>query len=345
MEYYKWEAIKHFQNSWDVDAVDFADMFKQSVSKTSNLINNRVVQPINGIIKLAEKPELCETVREAFRTLFYTDDKGDFDKRQVRIESFVDTINGLLDSYEHGRWKYKQDFRVGLFYLNLFAPQDNYLFKSTNCRLFLNYIEYGDDFGSGSDFSLKRYYKMCDEVLAEIKNTPQLLEKHQARLNENMVCDDDYHIMVFDMIYCSSVYDLYGDLTYKKPIRLNAKEKALSQKQEELTQELKAIHNELNDVYIELGAFDYFSAVGIFVKNKFGSEGKIINQKDNTITVSFPDKEAKYVIPKAFIDGFITVEDEETVSVFNEISELQNRIHRLKLEIQAKEIEMNKLNH
>lgn len=48
-EYYKWEAVKHFRDNWDIDAPDFADMFKEAVKATDNLINNRIVQPTNQI--------------------------------------------------------------------------------------------------------------------------------------------------------------------------------------------------------------------------------------------------------------------------------------------------------
>ena len=75
-EYYKWEAVEDFQQNWNIDAPDFASMFKAATSKTYNLINNHVTQPVNGIIKLAENKELTEQVRELFRFLFYTEDNG-----------------------------------------------------------------------------------------------------------------------------------------------------------------------------------------------------------------------------------------------------------------------------
>ena len=122
-EYYKWEAVKHFQDHWDIEASDFADMFKESISKTSNLINNHIVQPANGIIKLAERTDLTDEVRNLFRYLFYTDDSGIIEQRQERIEKFSDSINTLLDQYEPGKWKYKQDLRSVLLYLNLLHPK------------------------------------------------------------------------------------------------------------------------------------------------------------------------------------------------------------------------------
>ena len=37
MEYYKWEAVKHFQDHWNIDAPDFAAMFREAIRLTYNL--------------------------------------------------------------------------------------------------------------------------------------------------------------------------------------------------------------------------------------------------------------------------------------------------------------------
>ena len=37
-EKFKWEAVKWFQDHWDVNAPDFADMLNLSLQKTFNLL-------------------------------------------------------------------------------------------------------------------------------------------------------------------------------------------------------------------------------------------------------------------------------------------------------------------
>ena len=37
-EKYKWVAVQHFQDSWDIDAEDFAAMLEESFSQTYNLL-------------------------------------------------------------------------------------------------------------------------------------------------------------------------------------------------------------------------------------------------------------------------------------------------------------------
>ena len=55
-EKYKWEAVKCFQDNWDINAKDFADMLTRSLSKTCNLLasmNNFPAKMIQGFAKVA----------------------------------------------------------------------------------------------------------------------------------------------------------------------------------------------------------------------------------------------------------------------------------------------------
>jgi hypothetical protein len=62
-EKYKWEAVKCFQDNWDVKAEDFADMLSRSLSKTYNLLasmNNFPAGMITGFARpLLRKSGRC----------------------------------------------------------------------------------------------------------------------------------------------------------------------------------------------------------------------------------------------------------------------------------------------
>ena len=47
-EMYKWEAIQHFQQHWDINAENFLDMFMSATDKTYNLLGY-VHQSVRGI--------------------------------------------------------------------------------------------------------------------------------------------------------------------------------------------------------------------------------------------------------------------------------------------------------
>ena len=44
-ERYKWEAVQHFQNNWDIDAPDFGAMFQEATRRTGNLLASGYVFP------------------------------------------------------------------------------------------------------------------------------------------------------------------------------------------------------------------------------------------------------------------------------------------------------------
>ena len=40
-EVYKWQAIEHFEQHWDINAPDFYEMFKEPFRKKDNLVDYR----------------------------------------------------------------------------------------------------------------------------------------------------------------------------------------------------------------------------------------------------------------------------------------------------------------
>ena len=53
-EKYKWEAVKHFQDHWNIEAEDFGAMFKEATDKTYNLLASGYAYPRRMIQIFAE---------------------------------------------------------------------------------------------------------------------------------------------------------------------------------------------------------------------------------------------------------------------------------------------------
>lgn len=56
-EKYKWEAVKHFQDHWNIDAENFGDMFKTATDKTFNLLASGYAYPRGMITNFAKTDE------------------------------------------------------------------------------------------------------------------------------------------------------------------------------------------------------------------------------------------------------------------------------------------------
>ena len=67
-EKYKWVAVQHFQDSWDIDAEDFAAMLEESFSQTYNLLQGGMYYANKMLCALAKQDP--EKMRSLFRMLY-----------------------------------------------------------------------------------------------------------------------------------------------------------------------------------------------------------------------------------------------------------------------------------
>lgn len=311
-EGYKWRAESCFTAHWDIDATDFPLMFKESMKQMKNLIDNSAVQPIGGINFLLKQKDEIEFVRECFRELYSPNDSdSDVDLLQNRIEAFREKINAKISRYSKDKSSYMQTFSSVLYYVCLRYPDKNYIFKYEEADKFANCVEYGDDFGCGQSFSLRKYYKMCDELLSYISENETLLNLHKKRFKANATgFDDKLHILVYDIIYCSQHYGFYKD----GMITTSSKERA---KKARLLDEIEAIESQIHDSEDKLSTVPKFEMLDMTGMNvlrwnvirKTFDSGKIINQAGSTQTIAFADGEKTYLYPDAYIGGFLKVDD------------------------------------
>ncbi len=331
-EGYKWRAESCFVANWDIDAEDFPAMFKASMREMSNLIDNKTVQPIGGILLLLKQPNEIEFVRQCFKELFSEDD-GDIDARQDRIYAFMDKINERIDQYARGSWKYPQKMNDVIYYLNLWRPHENYIFKSTEATDWANCVEYGDDFGSGETFSLKKYYRMCDELLEEVRTNDAIMELHESRFaREARDFDDELHILVYDIIYCAHAYNFYA----------HAVSTTTSSKERIRRAELRSQYEEALSRYN--AAFEARDAIaahtdltidltGKELKHKVFGMGMVRSHANGMLEIEFSVGVKKFQYPNAISGGFLAVQDE------NAANSIQQEIDaKAKLDIAEKEL-------
>lgn len=362
-EYYKWYAVEHFKKNWDIEAEDFTEMFREATSKAHRLINNRVVEPLSGILELSKYNS--HRVREMFKRL-YGDDKGNIKGVQGKVNDFINEANKNLEKLDSGKWRYSQHVGAVMLYLALYNPSDNYLFKATEARTFAEYIEYGKEISGGHSFNLKNYYAMCDDLVEAIKEDKELLELHETRWVYNQEgngarpeLQDDYHILAYDIIYCAHNYKLYKNKPQKASTKKTGVKKSVSKKKKEIYEKQKAIVDKLSiDIKnitnkieeLEDKEKEYVTPnlEGMRVIHKSFKEGTVLSHFDNYLIISFSVGEKKFAIPNAFAAGFLSLEDEKLMKEFmmaydiikkKEI--LKERLKKVKLELLKNERILN----
>lgn len=341
-ETYKWEAIEQVQKVWDLAASDLSGMIKQAFSKTYNLINNRIVSPGNGLVLLAK--EEPETVRKALEELLAETD--DVDEKQENILRFVDAINAMLEKHYPGKWKYTHDMRVAITYLALIIPSENYLFKSTPAHYFARWMGFDTDLGYGTDFKLKHYYQMCDELLAEVNTCPELLAKDAER--KSVWHDPSNHVLVTDLIYCFGVYPVMR-AGLNEPLSLRKKKNSAEAQQaerarraEELQARLNQMQDEIDALQKEIDALPVVDLTGKIVQTKLYGPVTVELHEGGYLSFTAEGKVREFALPGCVINGFVIPEDQAAVERYRKESELQEKIQKLNSEQRLVNLEYRK---
>ncbi|MBQ9367851.1 MAG: hypothetical protein IJT83_08730 [Victivallales bacterium] len=296
-EYYKWQIAKRFRDAMDValaaPAEEFPSKLYEVKKLTSNLIDS-YTQPFHGLVKFAEREP--ETVRNMFKMLF-SDDGGNIENRQERIQSFLSQSHALRDKYYPDSYLYKEDMHSVTGYLFLYDPDHNYIYKATHSRDFADCIEFYDDWGYGTDVKLSVYYRMCDQLVEAIKSSKELMATDASRFEngwgenpDTFHPDIEKHILAFDLIYCCSTYGLFNGISFEKP---KTKERQLMQERKD---KAKKLAHELKDAETakqELDeALQYMSdayCIGTTLHHKKYGVGTIKNVQNGTIIINFAE--------------------------------------------------------
>ena len=209
-ENYKWRVAAQFPSLMNPDSPDFVAGLKE-VSKL-NLFSNKSYHPLSGLIQCVESDE--KAVRSLFRALF-ADDGNSLTLRQRKIDAFITNANALTSKHYSDNAIFQNDLRSAMGFLFFHDPERHYLYKAKQAKKFAEIVEFPDNWGRITDFKMDVYYRMCDELVEEIKKCDLLLRTTRRRYYdasgnkiEGMHPDENYHILAFDIIWGTGLVSL-----------------------------------------------------------------------------------------------------------------------------------------
>lgn len=208
-EKYKWEAVKCFQDNWNVNAPDFADMLTRSLARTYNLLasmNNFPAKMIEGFARVAP-----EEVRAMYIALF--DESEDV---VSRILAFKDNSSTLLEKYGNGAGQHYQYENAISTYLWLRYPDKYYIYKYGEVKAVADKLGSNYCFKKGAYAdNLRNFFALYDEIRAELKNDSGLANLMKSQLTEDYYPDGELCILTIDVGFFISRYynDIKGALT------------------------------------------------------------------------------------------------------------------------------------
>lgn len=325
-EYQKWAVAKKFREYMDIALSKDGAEFVEELSKVKKIswfiVDNSMVQPFAGIVKYAQKEP--NVVKQMFEDL-YKDDGGDLTIRQEKIVKFYQVCDELLNKYYPNSHRFKQNSHSVSSFLFLYDPDNHYLYKAMQSKDFADCIEYYDDWGSGDNIDLKRYYTMCDWVIEQIKNSKELLEasnnKVRSILKDEMHGDTNNHILLFDIIYCCNVYGLYHNIDFDKP-RLSEKREYLNkvEKAKVLFKKLNAMEEQIELLNNAKNIFNDINFIDLKLTHKTYGKGIIKAINGLNANILFDNGIEKILfLPTILVKDIVKLEDNNIKSTLQDV--------------------------
>lgn len=193
-EKYKWEAVKCFQDNWEINAPDFAAMFEKATEKTGNLLNSSYFYP-KSVIKDFAKADV-EATRAMFLNLY--DESLDLAER---VESFMETAETMRSKYGGDNWNsHYQNTNAISVYLWLRYPEKYYIYKYKECLSVAKTLE--SDFipkKTSSADSMIGGYRLYDEICNKVEQDTELWNLFNSLVTNSCYTDYSFKTITIDI--------------------------------------------------------------------------------------------------------------------------------------------------
>lgn len=264
-ERYKWEAIKCFQDNWDVNAQDFPAMLSKSLSKTENLLAAANSYPRQMIEFFAEQDP--EEVRSMFIQLF--DEKMDIAKR---FKIFELKSNFLLKTYPTNYNNHYQNVTVMLTYLWLRYPDKYWFYRYTQVKLFSDRLKSDYVFKRGANVAnLIACMDFYNEVRDVIIQDSELVNMFRAALTDDCYPDPQLVTLTVDVAYFLKNYEKNKEQSeadnQSEPVEIESNSKPDSSSDTKQDSRPYTKEDFLAEVFMSEEKYDKLSAVLLNKKN------------------------------------------------------------------------------
>jgi len=198
-EKYKWIAVKHFQDHWNIEAENFQEMWMEATEFTYNLLTSASFYPRRMIKEFSGVDE--EATRFMFTTLF--DENQDLFSR---IQFFESEAERLRLTYHLDGWKqHFQNMNSISTYLWLRYPDKHYIYKYSELKNISKALN--NDFSpktgtrvSNVDGFLDLYDSMCELLSHDTELTDML----KASLTDECYPDPYFKTLTVDFGFFTS---------------------------------------------------------------------------------------------------------------------------------------------
>ena len=199
-EKFKREAVKCFQDNWDIDADNFTEMLKKSLAKTENLLSSKNNFPKDIIINLAKlyPNEVCKMFIELF------DESKNIYKR---ISTFKENSEALFKKSEETDNRHYQTENAITTYLWLRYPDKYYIYKFSEAVAVSNELESNYIFKRGEFANnIENFFDFYDEICSKLQSDTELKSMLNSVITDTCYPDLELKTLTIDVGFFISRY-------------------------------------------------------------------------------------------------------------------------------------------
>lgn len=205
-EKYKWQAVKQFQDNWNVNADDFYAMFEKATKKSNNLLDSRNFLPRGMILEFSK--ENPEKTRQMFELLF--DENKSLSGRIEKFKNIADELQKNHNQNSSSKWKshFQTDNAIST-YLWLKFPQTYYIYKWSEYRNVAKELDCPVKFTKGHKENLENGFALYDSICKELAKDEEIKNLLKSKLSDDCYSDDALKTLTIDFGFQISRY--YND--------------------------------------------------------------------------------------------------------------------------------------
>lgn len=196
---FKWDALKQFQENWDINADDFKQMYEDTFSDnvSTRLWEGEDFFPRKAMITMLDYDQ--ERVRAMFKNLY--NESKDID---ARVEFFIFDCNTLRseiiktnpDFTNH----YHGDHAMVSIYLAFKFPTKYSIYKYNEFKQFMEAVK---SKSIPTEKEITRFFKVMRTINILISKDEELLAIHKKTREVNNTYTDESLLLAQDFYHCS----------------------------------------------------------------------------------------------------------------------------------------------
>lgn len=201
-EKYKWIALKHFHENWDLYAKNFQEMFMCATEESYDLLSDLNYNPRGMIDEFAKVDP--ERVRNMFIVLY--DMSKDLEER---IKFFQFEAEDLFEKYNDGTWKkHYQSVKAVTTYLWLRYPNKYFIYKHNEHCTVAKIL--GSEFVPKNRRSVRNIldgFSLYDKICVELKKDPEIQSMLKRATTKECYSDPTLNTLTND--FCAYISNKY----------------------------------------------------------------------------------------------------------------------------------------